>query len=480
MKRLLIAVLFAAGAVLPALAQFDGGSPRLGTRASAPAVSAAEIAEMQPADKAATKEWTVMVFINGKNDLEIAGLYNVNMMEKIGSGKDINIVVEHGRIAGHTDLDGDWTGSRRMLVKKDKDENKVTSKVLMETKTVDMGDYKRVVDFMKWSKEKFPAKRYMLIIWNHGTGWMDPRKEGKGISFDDETGNYIRTPQIGQILKESYKVDILAFDACLMQMAEVAYEVKDYADVIVGSEETVPGLGYPYDLFLGAMAKKPAMTNEQTGAIMVEAFKMFYDAHKKNVNLSAIRSSKMAGLAQKMSDFALLAKEVGDVDALNAARNGVIRFDAVGEGSDPQMTISFYGDVAQFAKITAANLKEHAKAAELKAKAAALGDFIDKELVIYQGATGKNRAGHEMTESHGISVYLPPAETRIPQAKLEGIFEAPYTDFAFAKASGWHNFVTYLYTAKAQSKCVDPGEGATMEQIAAYAACKTDEALGMK
>lgn len=455
MKKLLLAAVFAFVCIAPVSAQDAGrdlsratGGGAAAPEASGPAWVSTDKGLLDLFGKKEKAEWTVMVFINGKNDLEMAGLYNVNMMEKIGSSKKMNIVVEQGRIAGHTDLDGDWTGSRRMLVKKDSNENKITSKVLMKTPTVDMGDYKRVVDFMKWSKEKFPAKRYMLIVWNHGTGWMDPRTEQKGISFDDETGNYIRTPQIGQILKEAGKVDILAFDACLMQMAEVAYEVKDHADVIVAAEETVPGLGFPYDLFLGAMDKKPEMTNEQVGGIMVEGFKMFYDAAKRNANLSAIRASKVSGLAQRMSSFARLAKEVGDLDALKAARNGVMRFDAVGEGSDPRFTVSFYGDVAQFAKLTADNLKEHPKAAELKASAAALGEFIDRELVIHKGASGKNRVGREMSESRGISVYLPPVETRITQERLEGIFEAPYTSFAFDKATAWHDFVTFVYTAQ--------------------------------
>lgn len=402
--------------------------------------------------KAGPKEWTVMVFINGKNNLEVAGLYNVNQMEKIGSTKDMNIVVEIGRMkgqaAGDTDLDGDWTGSRRLFVKKDKNPNKITSAVVQESKVVDMGDYKRAVDFVKWSKENYPAKRYMLVIWNHGSGWMDPRKEQKGISFDDETGNYIRTPQIGLILKEAGKVDILAFDACLMNMAEVAFEVKDNAQVIVGSEETVPGLGYPYDLFLGAMAKKPSLSTEETGAVMVEAFKMFYDAVKKGGQLSALRASKLDGLAVKMSEFGKLAKEIGDLEAMKAARNGVIRYDAVGAGSDPDMKISFYGDVSQFAQLAAANLKAHAKAPELKQKAADLQAYIDKELVIYTKASGKTRSGRDLSESKGISVYLPPVESRIAQERLEGIFEGKYADFAFDKATGWHDFVTFLYTAK--------------------------------
>ena len=140
----------------------------------------------------AEKKWTVMVFVNGKNNLEIAGLYNVNQMEKVGSTKDMNIVVEMGRMAGQTaaGMDGGWTGSKRFFIKKDSDEEKIKSPVVMTTEKVDMGDYKRAVDFVTWAKKNYPAKRYMLVIWNHGSGWMDPAKSEKGISFDDETGNY--------------------------------------------------------------------------------------------------------------------------------------------------------------------------------------------------------------------------------------------------------------------------------------------------
>lgn len=156
----------------------------------------------------------------------------------------------------------------------------------------------------------------------------------------------------------------------------------------------------------------------------------------------------MDGLALKMSDFAKLAMEIGDMDAMKAARNGVIRYDAVGGGSDPAMTISFYGDVSQFAQLAAANLKEHEKAGALREKAAALQDYIDRELVIDNKSSGNNRVGRDLAESKGISVYLPPVETRVPQEKLEGIFEGKYTDFAFDKDAGWHEFVTFLYGAK--------------------------------
>jgi hypothetical protein len=445
---------------------FDSvGSRDSGITVNTPAVpvpvadkAASRKASVKPG-KASTapKKWTVMVFLNAKNNLELAGLYNVNQMEKVGSDSNVNIVVDLGRMSGQegdTDLDGNWTGARRILVTKDKDEEHITSPVVAKTDSEDMGDYKRVVDFVTWAKKNYPARRYMLILWDHGSGWLDPqqkKKSTKGISFDDQTGNYIRTKQIGDILKEAGKVDVLAFDACLMQMGEVASEVAGNTDLIIGSEETVPGQGYPYASFLGALAKNPDMTNTDLGRTVVGAYKAFYSASAKPkaVQLSAINSSKLAGLNAMVKDFAASAKALNEPDAFKAARTGVIRYDMLGAQSDPAMTISFYGDLDQYLALLAGGLKgTDANTAAVKAKAGAIRDYIERQLVVSNAAIGTNRAGHNMTDSHGISVYLPPAEVRIAQAKLEGIFEGSYTNFEFDKATGWHDYVTYLYGIK--------------------------------
>ncbi len=457
MKKIIIAALFSLTAVTSAPAR--EADLDLGGRTSkaAPAVSApAPAAAPQAETKAAPKKWTVMVFVNAKNNLELAGLYNINQMEKVGSDANINILAEIGRMKGQegdTDLDGDWTGARRLYIKKDADEEKMTSPVVDSVAKVDMGDYKRVVDFVLWAKKNYPARRYMLILWDHGTGWMDPQQKpndaAKGISFDDETNNYIRTKQIGAILKEAGKVDVLAFDACLMQMGEVAFEVKDNTKVIIGSEETVPGLGYPYSLFLGALARKPDMGNDEFGKTVVAAFKMFYDAVKKGAQLSAIRSDKLDGFGAKLKAFSTAANGLAEPEAFKTARAGVIRYDMIGAASDPAMTISFYGDAHQYAGLLSLGIKgTDEKAASVKAAAADLQNYIDRELVIATGASGKNRVDRDLAESHGISLYLPPAEVRIAQERLEGIFEGKYADFEFDKATGWHDYVTYLYGIK--------------------------------
>ncbi len=353
---------------------YNGGMPSLGDIVIPdPIAKGEDIGD----GKKEIKKWTIMTFINSKNNLEIAGLFNVNQMEAVGSDKNMNIIVEMGRMKGQegdVDLDGDWTGSRRFYIKKDKDEEKITSPVIMETKNVDMGDYKRIVDFVKWTKANYPAKKYMLVIWNHGTGWFDPAKEkkvaDKGISFDDETGNYVRTIEIGKILQEAGNVDILDFDACLMQMAEVAFEVKDYTEIVIGSEETFPGYGQPYDMFLGGLKKMPDASPENFAAVIVESAKIFYTTIGKSAGLSAIRTSKLDGLATHMSSFADSVKAVNDAGAIMAARNNTLRYDAVGAGADPQKTISFFGDISHFASLMSANMtKKGADADKLKTKA---------------------------------------------------------------------------------------------------------------
>ena len=90
-----------------------------------------------PAAKAPAAEWTIMVYINAKNNLEEFGLQDLNEMEIAGSSDKVNVVVELGRMAGYDSTDGDWKGSRRYLVKKDNDIKKITSPVLADLGKVD-------------------------------------------------------------------------------------------------------------------------------------------------------------------------------------------------------------------------------------------------------------------------------------------------------------------------------------------------------
>ncbi|MDD2805760.1 MAG: clostripain-related cysteine peptidase [Elusimicrobiales bacterium] len=421
MKKLAIAVLalsFSARLALAAV-DFDGGKFNLGDE-----IAKLELPVPAPAlDKAAAqKEWTIMVFINAKNNLEQYGLKDMNEMEQVGSSDKVNIVVELARINGFDSSDGDWKTSRRYLVKKDNDVSKVTSPIVEELAKVDMGDYKHLADFANWAKAKYPAKKYMIIVWNHGAGWIKSVPgETKGISYDDETGNHITTPQLGLALKEMGGVDVYGSDACLMQMAEVVYEIKDYTQYIVGSEETEPGDGYTYDTFLGPIVAKGNMTAEEVAKVAVDAYSDHYQQLDQASTQSYIKSSAINGLLDLSNAFAYAITQAGEKDLAKEALAGAQSF-AYPENKD------FY----HFTQLVLAKTASP----EVKKTGEALNAYIKGSLVMHNRTNNSDGGwwGPELYDNaHGIAVYLP--GTAAP---------AHYADLQWAKYSNWDEFIGWL------------------------------------
>lgn len=67
----------------------------------------------------ADADWTVMIYLNAKNNLEPDGINNFQDMAVTGSSSNVNLVVEMGRPKDHISQDfGPWSGVLRFLVKK--------------------------------------------------------------------------------------------------------------------------------------------------------------------------------------------------------------------------------------------------------------------------------------------------------------------------------------------------------------------------
>ncbi len=335
------------------------------------------------------KKWTVMVYMNAKNDLEINGLNDVNEMEMVGSSDEVNIVVELGRINGATAVDGDWSGSRRYLIKKDDDISHITSPILMEMPKTDMGDWKHLVDFAEWSMEKFPARHYMLVVWNHGSGWIKSKEIPaiKGISYDFVTGNHMSIPHFGMAMKEIGKIDILAMDACLMQMAEVAYQVKDYAHYIVASEENEPSAGYNYTSVFGLLVENPDMSALELGKVIIDAFVNHYKPLFKNVMHSAIKAAALDEFKVLLDDWTKNVMKVINPRSVIKARSSAQSF-AYSENKD----------IYHFIKL----LSKMSKNEEFIKKSDNLLKFMDDELIIHNRVSGSR-----YPNAYGLAICLP-------------------------------------------------------------------------
>jgi len=341
-----------------------------------------------PGNPKVAKEWTVMVFVNAKNNLEAFGIKDVNEMEMIGSDDNINIVAELGRIKGYSSDDGDWTGSRRYLVQKDADPTKITSPIVMEILKSDMGSWEYMADFAKWAMELYPAKHYALIVWNHGSGWKkDLTFADRGISYDDETGAHISTPQLRQAMEKIGKTDILGMDACLMQMAEVVYEIRNSVDYIVASEETEPGDGYTYNTWLGPLTAKPGMTGAELGTTMVDSYTDHYQSIGQSGTQSLVKAASLGKLIPLVDAWTDAVIAANDIEIAKKAKNDVQDF--------------FYAsnkDLYHYVKL----VSEATANPEVSAKGKELMNFLQTDLIMHNRATGTG-----YVNAFGLAIYLP-------------------------------------------------------------------------
>lgn len=219
----------------------------------------------------AQKSWTYMVYLDADNNLESAGMKDFNEMESVGSTSDVNIVVQMDRIPSYDDTNGDWTGTRRYYVTKDSDLQIVHSTLIQDLGEVNMGASAALSSFVEWAISDYPAARYALVLWDHGSGYP-------GVCFDDtNNGDYLTMRELKQVLSAvktatGFKMDVLSFDACLMGMIEVAHQVKDYVNFMVASEESEPNDGTPYDTVLNVLAQNPAMSASQLASTTVTKY----------------------------------------------------------------------------------------------------------------------------------------------------------------------------------------------------------------
>jgi len=96
----------------------------------------------------------------------------------------------------------------------------------------------------------FPAEKYGLILWSHGTSWLpenkyDELKEGKLRSFGKDGNREMNLIELSESI--SIKFEYIIFDACLMGGIEVFYQLRNKANTIIASPTEILVAGFPYD-----------------------------------------------------------------------------------------------------------------------------------------------------------------------------------------------------------------------------------------
>ena len=176
-----------------------------------------------------------------------------------------------------------------------------------------MAEPQTLSDFIRWSAENHPAKRYALVLWDHGGGAKD------GLFIDELfDGDMMRLDELKAALAAGgVHFDTLLLDACLMANLETACSVKDSADWMVASEELVAGKGTDVGSWLQLLYYAPGCDGRCLGRWICETTQRLYsrevDAQtRETVTWSLIDLSKIDRVADL---FDRLFQVVGDAYA---------------------------------------------------------------------------------------------------------------------------------------------------------------------
>jgi hypothetical protein len=420
------------------------------------------------------KKWTILIYFFG--EVNEGRKTDLTKMVRVGSNQYINIVAEF-----------EWEknfGNRRFFIEENGD---YSVPELQETNTGSpgRGDSRLLSKFLKWGANSYPAEHYMVILKGNRSGWkeddiyklalrMSPEKnnlssfEIEKINRDDKSGiksalfnstieeivklperlrwiaygnddgskDFLDSIELKKGLIEAAKLllskqfDILGFDGCLMNTLEITFQLKDTAKIIVGSEETEPNAGWPYDKLLAAISANPDMAPSDFGKIIVDSYIESHDkgADSEAVTLTAMNTKKMTDVLSAFNKMALaLTKNVTNHDTFNKLLK--ITYD-VQKFYNPR-----YMDLSDFARL----LNERIDVKEIKESSKGIIDVLksgDANFII-----ASENLTYSMSNAHGVSIYMPVRETYLKY----------YNNLDFANKSKWNEFINAYYIEYAKN-----------------------------
>lgn len=401
-------------------------------------------------------EWTVLVYLNGKNNLEPFGLENFEDMAKVGSTDAVNLLVEMGRPAQHyTNRYDAWSGVLRFRVMKDMEPT--VGHALENLGSVDMGSQQTLQDFVSWGIKEYPAHRYFVIVWNHGQGYRfqltddrDTRARAsydttvvseadqdivggyRAVSSDDDTGHLLYNSDIQAVLDQTFPnggLDLLGYDACLMGMVETAYAFRKSSKLMVASEELEPGAGWDYFQFMQLLTQEPQSDAPAVGKMVVDSYQNKY-RDRSSTTLSLIDLSYIENFSSNLS--ALSQYLIDNINTLRPTlQQARQRVKSYGYPDAPLISI----DVLYFL----ANLHAISNDQHIRGQIQQLQD-LSNTLVVRNYASKRRQAEYG---SNGIAIYFPENKLEMEKDRYrDGYFPAnKFKPVEFVQKTEWPNLI---------------------------------------
>lgn len=272
-------------------------------------------------------KWTVFVYMAANNDLAACMFNDLMEMKAIGSDENVNICVF---FVGPLITDSFFARLNRGTALGDD--------IIFRFLTQSSNNPKILEETISNNLILYPAENNFVILAGHGLGWKGALKDeaigkryikqgrfsfppGDRDSYLESIGPLCYERAIKKIHEKRMlnrmtqgsisdekksKINIIAFDACYMGNIETVNNFKHLTDIIVVSEDMLPGSGYPYDKILDKLKENPNVNAEEMAKIIISKTKEYYSNEFKNMAITqaALDCSKLNSFNERIYDLA--------------------------------------------------------------------------------------------------------------------------------------------------------------------------------
>lgn len=403
--------------------------------------------------------WTVLIYLAGDNNLSEECVYALKEIKKVGTSlpstagreRKLNVIVQFDPL-------GRGNPSRRFIItdaggdgELECDEDKEVQK--LET---DTSDPEALLSFLCESIHAFPSDYYMVILGGHGAGVIE------GFFLQDEERPLSSIPSSFPIpmlksvfqsdrLEEALggrKINIVGFDACMMSMVEVCYELRGIAalDLVVASEGFTLNSGWPIDRIIAAILNDSDVEPEPLAKFIVDEYVTFYHDFYLgglSVDQAIIRLNRIEDLKTEIDALAAAMirrlEEIPERDRHYAEegepfQDSILLAHWAAQSYNGEQCVDLYDFCSLLQK--RADDFENPKDPQSIFKCCERVMKVIEDLLIVRTCF----SGAAFEHSHGASIYFPWGEFD---------FSPTYRQLDFAKYSEWYKFLkTYLRATK--------------------------------
>lgn len=404
------------------------------------------------------RKWTVIVYMvaDTGDSFYQSAMDNVFQMTKANFNEDrITVLV-------HADAPSPWVSK--------------SWEVKTGAATLKQGwDHVCFLDFAKKCVQEYVAENYLIVLWGHGEG-IDWKQKilansplgtniiGAGKRLWQGSKGALEVAEIGQTLKEMHKelekvglnikTDrvVVGFDACLMGMVEVYYEISKYVGWGVAAAGEIPDTGWSYADILRILGNRAETEPKELADKAVDICTEWYSVHSPDtkVTFASCDLSKSDSVLDAMKN--LTTKLCACIED-ESVRTAVKDARDLAEDLQEKAYIDLWAFCSELKRKTN---QGGTKRPELHAAASRVIDALGNFVSCHNFSDAYPWKSVE--DARGLSVCFPESADLVGSIPNLRVNWGTYTHLAFSQATHWPEFLEKFWGRQPVAKAMSAAQ----------------------